>query len=78
MGIDEFTRLFFEQAEGSKAKIPKAMEDAFCEPSSDAVMRDKGVRRPVQCRTSDEARAGTIQTAHTLGGRRANASKQGH
>ena len=55
MGIDEFTRLFFEQVEGSKAKIPKAMEDAFCEPSSDAVMRDKGVRRPVQCRTSDEA-----------------------
>jgi hypothetical protein len=29
MSIKEFARLFFERAEGSKAKIPKAMEDAF-------------------------------------------------
>src|SRR5258706_14682198 len=34
MSIKEFTRLFFERAEGSKAKIPKAMEDAFSEPQS--------------------------------------------
>lgn len=36
MSIKEFARLFFERAEGSKAKIPKAMEDAFSEPQSDA------------------------------------------
>ncbi|MFM0169124.1 SOS response-associated peptidase family protein [Paraburkholderia sediminicola] len=37
MDIDEFARLFFERAEGvSKAKIPKAMEDAFAAPESDA------------------------------------------
>lgn len=37
MDIDEFTRLFFERAEGvSKAKIPKAMEDAFAAPETDA------------------------------------------
>jgi putative SOS response-associated peptidase YedK len=34
MSIKEFARLFFERAEGSKAKIPKAMEDAFSEPQS--------------------------------------------
>jgi hypothetical protein len=37
MDIDEFARLFFERAEGiSKAKIPKAMEDAFVAPETDA------------------------------------------
>jgi putative SOS response-associated peptidase YedK len=37
MDISEFARLFFERAEGaSKAKIPKAMEDAFAEPQTDA------------------------------------------
>ncbi len=36
MSIKEFARLFFERTEGSKAKIPKAMEDAFSEPQSDA------------------------------------------
>ncbi|WP_341313574.1 SOS response-associated peptidase family protein [Paraburkholderia sp. IMGN_8] len=36
MSIKEFARLFFERAEGSKAKIPKAMEDAFSEAQSDA------------------------------------------
>src|SRR5258708_4159297 len=35
MGIKEFARLFFEPAEGSKSKIPKAMEDAFSNPQSD-------------------------------------------
>jgi hypothetical protein len=33
--ISEFARLFFERAEGiSKAKVPKAMEDAFAEPQT--------------------------------------------
>ncbi|PRX26112.1 putative SOS response-associated peptidase YedK [Paraburkholderia sp. BL18I3N2] len=37
MDIHEFARLFFERAEGiSKAKIPKAMEDAFAEPQNEA------------------------------------------
>ncbi|CAB3797135.1 SOS response-associated peptidase family protein [Pararobbsia alpina] len=36
MSIEEFTRLFFERVQGSKAKIPKAMEDAFAEPQTDA------------------------------------------
>ena len=36
MSIKEFAQLFLERAEGSKAKIPKAMEDAFSEPQSDA------------------------------------------
>ncbi|MGF6924293.1 SOS response-associated peptidase family protein [Paraburkholderia sp. 40] len=37
MDIHEFARLFFERAEGiSRAKIPKAMEDAFSEPQDDA------------------------------------------
>jgi putative SOS response-associated peptidase YedK len=37
MDIDEFARLFFERAEGvNKAKIPKAMEDAFAAPETDA------------------------------------------
>ncbi|MGF6572516.1 Putative SOS response-associated peptidase YedK [Paraburkholderia fungorum] len=36
MDIHEFARLFFERAEGaSKAKVPKAMEDAFAEPNTD-------------------------------------------
>ncbi|MCC8392329.1 SOS response-associated peptidase [Paraburkholderia sp. MMS20-SJTR3] len=37
MDIHEFARLFFERAEGiSNAKIPKAMEDAFAEPQTEA------------------------------------------
>ena len=37
MDIDEFARLFFERAEGvSKAKIPKAIEDSFADPQTDA------------------------------------------
>jgi hypothetical protein len=32
MSIKEFARLFFERADGSKANVPKAMEDAFFEP----------------------------------------------
>ncbi|HEX7906914.1 MAG TPA: SOS response-associated peptidase family protein [Paraburkholderia sp.] len=36
MSIKEFAQLFFERAEGSKAKIPKAMEDAFSQPQSEA------------------------------------------
>jgi putative SOS response-associated peptidase YedK len=37
MDIGEFARLFFERAEGiSKAKIPKAMEDAFATPQTEA------------------------------------------
>ncbi|SDR55099.1 Putative SOS response-associated peptidase YedK [Paraburkholderia fungorum] len=36
MDIHEFARLFFERAEGiSKAKVPKAMEDAFAQPQSE-------------------------------------------
>lgn len=35
MDIREFARLFWERAEGSKAKIPKAMEDAFLHPDND-------------------------------------------
>ncbi|MGF6571624.1 putative SOS response-associated peptidase YedK [Paraburkholderia sp. GAS333] len=36
MDIHEFARLFFERAEGaSKAKVPKAMEDAFAQPNTD-------------------------------------------
>ncbi|SAK84454.1 hypothetical protein AWB77_04403 [Caballeronia fortuita] len=35
MDIREFARLFWERAEGSKAKIPKAMEDALREPQTD-------------------------------------------
>ncbi|MFM0048335.1 SOS response-associated peptidase family protein [Caballeronia grimmiae] len=35
MGIEEFTRLYFERAEGSKAKIPKAVDDAFRDPQTD-------------------------------------------
>lgn len=35
MDIREFARLFWERAEGSKAKIPKAMEDAFRDPQTD-------------------------------------------
>ncbi|MFM0137835.1 SOS response-associated peptidase family protein [Caballeronia grimmiae] len=36
MDIEEFTRLYFERAEGSKAKIPKAVDDAFRNPQTDA------------------------------------------
>jgi predicted helicase len=37
MDIHEFARLFFERAEGvSKAKVPKAMEDAFAQPQTEA------------------------------------------
>lgn len=35
MDVREFARLFWERAEGSKAKIPKAMEDAFLDPQND-------------------------------------------
>ncbi|MFM0390981.1 SOS response-associated peptidase family protein [Paraburkholderia phytofirmans] len=43
MDIDEFARLFFERAEGvSKAKIPKAMEEAFAAPETDAERKIKG------------------------------------
>ncbi|WP_250475132.1 SOS response-associated peptidase family protein [Caballeronia sp. GAFFF1] len=35
MDIREFARLFWERAEGSKAKIPKAMEDAFHDQATD-------------------------------------------
>ncbi|MGF6937087.1 putative SOS response-associated peptidase YedK [Paraburkholderia sp. UCT70] len=35
ISIREFVQLFFERAEGSKAKVPKAMEDAFFDPQSD-------------------------------------------
>lgn len=37
MDIHEFARLFFERAEGtSKAKVPKAMEEAFAQPQTEA------------------------------------------
>ncbi|HEX3380138.1 MAG TPA: SOS response-associated peptidase family protein [Paraburkholderia sp.] len=36
MSIHEFARLFFERAQDGQAKIPKAMEDAFSAPQSDA------------------------------------------
>lgn len=36
MSIKEFARLFFERAEGSKAKIPKGIEDSFADPQSEA------------------------------------------
>jgi putative SOS response-associated peptidase YedK len=35
MDIREFARLYWERAEGSKAKIPKAMDDAFRNPRTD-------------------------------------------
>lgn len=41
MDIREFARLFWERAEGSKAKIPKAMEDAFLHPENDDERRIK-------------------------------------
>jgi hypothetical protein len=48
MDIDEFARLFFERAEGvRKAKIPKAMEDAFAAPETDAEQRIKSIHRPI-------------------------------
>jgi len=36
MTIREFARLFFERAEGSRTKLPKAMEAAFADPQADA------------------------------------------
>lgn len=36
MDIEEFARLYFERAEGSNAKIPKAVDDAFRDPQTDA------------------------------------------
>ncbi|MDR6468774.1 hypothetical protein J2777_002502 [Paraburkholderia graminis] len=35
MSIREFARLFFERAEGSRTKLPKAMEAAFADPQTD-------------------------------------------
>ncbi|MFM0324858.1 SOS response-associated peptidase family protein [Caballeronia glebae] len=35
MDIEEFARLYFERAEGSKAKIPKAVDDSFRNPQTD-------------------------------------------
>jgi putative SOS response-associated peptidase YedK len=35
MSIREFVQLYWERAEGSGARIPKAMDDAFSEPQSD-------------------------------------------
>ncbi|MBN3776176.1 hypothetical protein G3O06_01175 [Burkholderia sp. Ac-20345] len=35
MDIDEFTRLFFERVQGSKALVPKGVEDAFAHPATD-------------------------------------------
>ena len=35
ISLKEFAQLFFERAEGSKAKVPKAMEGAFSNPQSD-------------------------------------------
>jgi putative SOS response-associated peptidase YedK len=35
MDIEEFARLYFERAEGSKAKIPKGIDDSFCDPQTD-------------------------------------------
>jgi putative SOS response-associated peptidase YedK len=50
MDIDEFARLFFERAEGvSKAKIPKAMEDAFAAPETDAEHKIKGFIDKFNC-----------------------------
>lgn len=36
LSIREFAQLFFERAEGARAKLPKAMEDAFADPQTDA------------------------------------------
>jgi hypothetical protein len=35
MSIREFARLYWERAEGSKANVPKAMDDAFSNPQTD-------------------------------------------
>lgn len=35
MDIEEFARLYFERAEGSKAKLPKAVDDSFRDPQTD-------------------------------------------
>ena len=34
MSIREFARLYWERAEGSKANVPKAMDDAFSNPQT--------------------------------------------
>jgi putative SOS response-associated peptidase YedK len=52
IGIAEFARLFFERAEGSKAKIPKAMEDAFAHPQSDA---ERDIKAQIDRFNADEA-----------------------
>ena len=43
MGIREFAQLYFERAEGSKAKVPKAMDDAFSAPQSDEELEVKAL-----------------------------------
>ncbi|KAK44921.1 hypothetical protein BG58_22425 [Caballeronia jiangsuensis] len=35
MDIEEFARLYFERAEGSRAKLPKAVDDSFRDPQTD-------------------------------------------
>jgi putative SOS response-associated peptidase YedK len=45
MDIEEFARLYFERAEGSKAKIPKAVDDAFRDPQTDA---EKQIRASIE------------------------------
>ncbi|MDR5750221.1 MULTISPECIES: SOS response-associated peptidase family protein [unclassified Caballeronia] len=35
MDIEEFARLYFERADGSKVKIPKAVDDSFRDPQTD-------------------------------------------
>ncbi|MBB5456558.1 hypothetical protein HDG33_000178 [Paraburkholderia sp. Cpub6] len=53
MDIHEFVRLFFERAEGiSKAKIPKAMEDAFVEPQNEA---ERGINALINQFTAGQA-----------------------
>jgi putative SOS response-associated peptidase YedK len=45
MDIEEFARLYFERAEGSKAKVPKAVDDAFRDPRTDA---EKQIRASIE------------------------------
>jgi putative SOS response-associated peptidase YedK len=53
MDIHEFARLFFERAEGiSKAKVPKAMEDAFRYPETDA---ERDINALIACFNTDES-----------------------
>ncbi|CAB3741983.1 SOS response-associated peptidase family protein [Paraburkholderia rhynchosiae] len=51
MSIREFARLFFERAEGSRAKVPRAMEDAFANPQSDA---EREIRAHIDRFNADE------------------------